>query len=80
MDNEPETVPEPEIKPSKIDESLDEISTEYEDYLQADFQETIVRDIFEEMVEYIRFQALPICEHITFDDVNDLIELIGQFS
>ena len=55
-------------------ENNNEIDPQYEEYLQNDFQDTIITDIFSQMVQYIKNQALPICEYITIDDVEYIIE------
>ena len=51
-----------------------EIDPEYEQYLQNSFQDEIVETIFYNIVEYIKNQAIPICEHLTQEDVEIIIE------
>ena len=60
-----------------VNENVNEnndIDPQYEEYLQNDFQDAIITDIFSQMVQYIKNQALPICEYITIDDVEYIIE------
>lgn len=53
-----------------------EIDPDYENYLQNSFQDEIVMSIFNDIAEYIKDQAIPICEHITLEDVEIIIENI----
>ena len=60
----------------KNDNDIDEIDPDYEYYLQNEFQDSVISDIFSEIVEYISNQAIPICEHLTLEDVEIIIENI----
>ena len=53
-----------------------EIDPDYENYLQNSFQDEIVMSIFNDIAEYIKDQAIPICEHLTLEDVEIIIENI----
>lgn len=52
-------------------ETVDEL---FEQYLQDEFQDALVSEIFEDMVNYMREQAVPICEFFERDDVELVIE------
>ena len=56
------------------EQDLDLIDDEYEQYLQNDFQDALVSEIFNDMVSYIGDQAIPICEFFEIDDVELLID------
>ena len=60
----------------KDTECTDEIDPEYEKYLQNDFQDKIVENIFNDIVEYINTQAIPICEYLSLEEVENIIENI----
>jgi hypothetical protein len=53
-----------------------EIDPDYENYLQNSFQDEIVMSIFNDVAEYIKDQAIPICEHLTLEDIEIIIENI----
>ena len=53
-----------------------EIDPDYENYLQNSFQDEIVMSIFNDIAEYIKDQAIPICEHLTLEDIEIIIENI----
>ena len=57
-------------------EELDDTDPEYERYLQDDFQDTIIENIFTNMAEYIEMSAISICEYITRDDIEEIIDLL----
>jgi hypothetical protein len=59
----------------EIDDNLeDEIDPDYLKYIQNDFQDTIIDEIFYEIAEYIRENAIPLCEFMTRDDIEVLID------
>jgi hypothetical protein len=51
-----------------------DIDPDYEEYLQDSFQDDIVENIFQNIVSYIDSQAIPICEFLTRDDIEDMID------
>ena len=51
-----------------------EMDKDHEAYLQDTFQDEIVSDIYENLVIYIRNHALPMCEYMTQDDVENIID------
>lgn len=55
------------------EEDLDEIDPEYEQIQQDIFQDSIVSNIFHNIAEYIESQAISMCEYITRDDIEDII-------
>ena len=58
------------------DITLDEdIDSEIEEYLQNDFQDDLVNKIFEDIKNYINDQAVPLCEYLTHDDIEEIINL-----
>ena len=58
------------------DITLDEdIDSEVEEYLQNDFQDDLVNKIFEDIKNYIDDQAVPLCEYLTHDDIEEIINL-----
>jgi hypothetical protein len=59
------------------DAYLDGVASEHEEYLQDNFQETIVRDIFDELVDYIGSLALPLCEFMTHEDIEEILDIIN---
>jgi hypothetical protein len=73
LELEVEETPQP-LKPQE--KIIDGMASEHEEYLQEDFQDIIVRDIFEEIVDYVRTYALPLCEVLTMEDVEDIINQI----
>lgn len=54
---------------------LDETASDHELYLQNCFQDELVNDIFDDIEDYIRTQAIPICEYLTRDSVEEMIDL-----
>jgi hypothetical protein len=51
----------------------DTVDPNYENYLQDDFQDKIVEDVFLAIAQYVDSQAVPICEYLTRDDIEVLI-------
>ena len=51
-----------------------EIDPEHIEFLQNQFQDEIVESIFESIVEYIHETAIPMCEFMTKDDVEVIID------
>jgi hypothetical protein len=51
----------------------DTVDPNYEKYLQDDFQDKIVEDVFLAIARYVDSQAVPICEYLTRDDIEVLI-------
>lgn len=47
---------------------------EYEKFLQDQFQDEVINDIFYDIVDYVKTQAIPICEYLTREDVEIIIE------
>ena len=54
-----------------------EIDPDYEEYLQDSFQDEIIETIFKNIVYYIDSQAIPICEFLTRDDIEDIITTLS---
>lgn len=63
-----------DLDPILTEEELDSIDPNYEKYLQDDFQDTIIENIFTEIAEYVYRMAIPLCEYITRDDIEDIID------
>lgn len=63
-----------DLDPILTEEELDSIDPDYEKYLQDDFQDTIIENIFTEIAEYVDRMAIPLCEYITRDDIEDIID------
>ena len=57
---------------------LDSIDPNYEKYLQDDFQDNIVENIFTQMAEYIHTMAISLCEYMTKDDIEDIIDSLDK--
>ena len=55
------------------DEDPDGIDPDYEKYLQDEFQDTIVDNLFNAIASYVDSQAIPICEYVTRDDIELII-------
>jgi hypothetical protein len=55
------------------DKAVDEVDPEHLEYLQNQFQD-LVNDIFEQIVDYVKITSLPICEFMTRDDVEVIID------
>ena len=55
---------------------LDGVDPHYENYLQNDFQDTVVENIFTGMAEYVDTMAVSLCEYITRDDIEDIIDTL----
>lgn len=60
---------------SNENNNLDETASDHEQYLQDCFQDELVDDIFNDIEDYIRDQAIPICEYLTRDSVEEIIDL-----
>ena len=58
-------------------EYLDEVDSDHEEYIQNCFQDDIVEIIFNNIVSYIDNQAIPLCEFLTRDDVEDIITTLS---
>ena len=56
------------------DEEEYEVDPEYEKYIQNEFQDEVVDTIFYQIADYIKNQAIPICEHLTREDIEVIIE------
>ena len=56
------------------DEYYDAVCSDYEDYLQDEFQDAIEDEIFDKVVSYIRLHALNICEFLTKDDIEPILQ------
>jgi hypothetical protein len=66
---------EPEIL---TEAELDSLDPHYEKYLQDDFQDTIIENIFTGIAEYVDRMAIPLCEYITRDDIEDIIDALEK--
>ena len=64
--------PEPEHHYIKPDDQEDDVYVEAEDV--DEFQDVILKNIYDDLVVYIGTNALSLCEHLTIDDVEDIIE------
>jgi len=51
-----------------------EIDPAYEQFLQNEFQDEVVDTIFYQIADYIKNQAIPLCEHLTREDIEIIIE------
>ena len=60
---------------SDLDSEYD-VDPEYESYIQNSFQDEIILDIYNNLVSYIRDQALPMCEFIEQEDIEDIINVV----
>jgi hypothetical protein len=61
-----------------IDQDNDGVDSDFEEYLQNDFQDELVNEIFEDIKNYINDQAIPLCEYITHDDIEEIVNLFLQ--
>ena len=52
----------------------DDVDPEFLEYLQTSFQDEVVENIFTNIIEYIKTTAVPICEFLTKDDVEVIIQ------
>jgi hypothetical protein len=66
-----------EIDDENEDEDTDTIDPEYIAYLQNSFQDKVVDDIFVNIVSYVGKTAIPICEYLTRDDIEVIIQELG---
>jgi hypothetical protein len=55
-------------------ENQHEMDPEHIEFLQNQFQDEIVDGIFENIVEYIRETAIPLCEFMSKDDIEVIID------
>ena len=55
-------------------ENQNEMDPVHIEFLQNQFQDEIVESIFESIVEYVRETAIPLCEFMTKDDVEVIID------
>ena len=51
-----------------------EIDPAYEQFLQNEFQDEVIDTIFYQIADYVKSQAIPICEHLTREDIEIIIE------
>jgi len=65
---------EDDVYSSAEDVETDETDPEHLQYLQEQFQDDLVNEIFENIVDYVRNNALPLCEFMTPDDVEVVID------
>lgn len=56
------------------DENQNEMDPEHIEFLQNQFQDEIIESIFENIVEYVRETAVPLCEFMSKDDVEVIID------
>jgi hypothetical protein len=54
------------------------VDPDYVSYLQDSFQDEIVNDIFENILKYIDKTGIPICEYLTRDDIEIIIQDISE--
>ena len=59
---------------TSAEDNQDEIDPEHIEYLQNQFQDDVVDAIFENIVDYIKEHAVPLCEFMTRDDVEVIID------
>jgi hypothetical protein len=79
VDNEEDFYSATEINPEiENDNEEYEIDPEYEEYLQNSFQDDIIEDIFFKIKEYINHTALPICEFLTREGVEIIIQNLAE--
>lgn len=64
---------------SDIIDQQDEIDldSDHEAYLQDSFQDDIVESIYQGILEYIRETGAPICEYITREKIENIINLLN---
>lgn len=74
MTDEEDTIPIEHNEDTYTEDCKYEMDTGYDAYLQDTFQDEIVSDIYENLVVYIRDHALPMCEYINRDDVENIID------
>ena len=55
-----------------------EIDPDYERYLQNSFQDDVIEDIFLKIKEYINQTAIPICEFLTREGVEIIIQNLAE--
>lgn len=59
-------------------EEQDGIDPDYEQYLQDDFQDTIIENLFKGIALYVNTHAINICEYLTRDDIEILLNDIEK--
>ena len=83
MENEPSFLVDECLEEINNDHVYDPVYETDQDYLQTsylqmdlqtDFQDEIISTIFNDIIGYIGEHALPICEYVTCDDVECIIE------
>ena len=62
---------------NETDNETDEIDPEYEQIQQDMFQDSVVSNIFYNIANYIDSQAISMCEYITREDIEDIINDIA---
>lgn len=62
----------PVVKISTFEER-DEIDPNFEAYLQTDFQDAVVSEIFDQLKNFLVESAAPVCEFFEYEDIEDII-------
>lgn len=60
------------------EEELDVIDPDHEEYLDNEFQNQIIEDIYNEVLEYINFTAAPLCEYLTMEKLEIIIDNLSK--
>ena len=55
-----------------------EIDPAYLEYLQNSFQDEIVCHLFNNIREYVKNCAIPICEYLTQEDIEIIIQELAE--
>lgn len=55
-----------------------DIDPEYLEYLQNSFQDEIVCHLFDKIREYVNNCAIPICEYLTREDIEIIIQELAE--
>ena len=59
-----------------LDKESDDFDEEFFEYLQDEFQDELVQKIFDDVCDYVLNQAIPMCEFLTFEDVEEIIDAL----
>ena len=68
------------ISGEENNEEYDSIDPDYISYLQTSFQDKVVEDLFEDIVSYIKWTGIPMCEYLTREDIEIIIQDLGDLN
>lgn len=74
MAEEKEIISSEEETEISTEEVVYEVDPDYEKYLQKSFQDEVVETIFYNITDYVKEHAVNLCEYMTRDDIEVIIE------